>query len=132
MCGNTRAWPGLLATLLLVGRADPLETELFSDSATTRISSMAELKSRIARARPGDVLILDDGKYTATADTVVDRAGTASAPIIITAQSIGGVELTGTHGITFGSKAAFVQIRGFHFRNATGSLRMPSGSHHCR
>src|SRR5688572_1712607 len=121
-----------LVAMLLGSCADPMETELVSGPATVRVSSLAELKSRIASARPGDVIIVDDGQYTTTSDTVIDRAGTASAPILITAQSIGGVELTGSHGITFGSKAAHAQIRGFRFLNATGSLRMPSGSHHCR
>jgi hypothetical protein len=135
MSGETRKqhWQIALALLFIGACGDRWERlEVVSGSATTRVSSLADLKNRIAGARPGDVIILGNGRYTASADTVVDRAGTASAPIVIAAETVGGVEINGSHGLTFGSKAAFVQIRGFHFRNATGTLRMPSGSHHCR
>ena len=107
-------------------------TEVVSAPATTRVSSIAELKSRLGSARPGDTIILTNGTYTTTSDTVITRAGTASAPIVVTAESVGGVEINGSHGITFGDGAAFAQIRGFKFRNAAGTLKMPTGSHDCR
>ena len=126
-----RAWvAGVLATLSCF--SDYTNLDVVSSSATTRVSSMAELKSRLASARPGDVIILTDGKYTTTSDTVITRAGTAAAPITVTAESIGGVEISGSQGIAFGSGAAFAVIRGFVFKNAAGTLRMPTGSNHCR
>jgi hypothetical protein len=107
-------------------------TEVVSAPATTRVSSIAELKSRIGSARPGDTIILTNGTYTTTSDTVITRAGTAAAPHRRHRESVGGVEINGSHGITFGDGAAFAQIRGFKFRNAAGTLTMPTGSHDCR
>jgi hypothetical protein len=110
----------------------PSAVEGTSAAATFRVSSISELRTRIDKANPGDVIILANGTYTTTSDTEVTRKGSASAPILITAETIGGVELRGTHGITIGDGAAFVQIRGFKFRHAASTLSMPSSSNHCR
>jgi poly(beta-D-mannuronate) lyase len=124
----------LVAGLLAATACSDVYTsnEVVSSSATNKVTSISELKSRIGSARPGDVFIVANGTYTTSSDTVINRAGTAAAPIVITAESVGGVEINGSHGITFGSGAAFVQIRGFKFRNAAGTLKMPTGTHNCR
>jgi hypothetical protein len=125
----------LVAGLLAAAACAPVpssDLEGIRSAATFQVTSVAELKSRIGSARPGDVIVMADGTYTTSSDTLINRQGTASAPILITAEHVGGVVLEGSNGISFGGAAAYVQVRGFQFRNASGTLKMPSGSHHCR
>jgi poly(beta-D-mannuronate) lyase len=123
----------LLAGLLAVGCFDDgTSSEVVSSPATSKVTSIAELKSKLGSARPGDVIIVANGSYSTSSDTVITRAGTAAAPIVVAAETVGGVVITGSHGISFGSGAAFAQVRGFKFRNAAGTLKMPTGTHHCR
>jgi poly(beta-D-mannuronate) lyase len=111
---------------------EPPDAERVVSAATLTVSSATQLADAVSTARPGDVIVVANGSYDLGGGVTVDRAGTSGKPISITAQSVGGVQIRGDGGITLGSKAAFVQIRGFHFRNAASSLSMPSGSHDCR
>src|SRR4051812_48770399 len=83
------------------------EIEGRTSAATFRVSSINELRTRISAARAGDTIIVANGTYPTSSDTAISRAGTANEPILITAETIGGVEIRGTHGITFDDGAAF-------------------------
>jgi len=100
--------------------------------ATYTVSSIADLRSRINAAAAGDTIIVANGSYSASSSIAINRKGTASQPITIRAQSVGAVTITGSAGFTFGSSAAYVELRGFVFAHAAGSVSLPSGSHHCR
>jgi poly(beta-D-mannuronate) lyase len=111
---------------------EPTDAEAVVSAATVQVSTAARLEAAVAAARPGDVIVVADGSYDLGDGIAVDREGASGKPILITAETIGGVEIRGKGGITVSSGAAFIQIRGFHFRNAASSLSMPSGSRHCR
>ena len=83
-------------------------------AATYAVDSVAALQSRIDAAVPGDVITLKDGGYVTAAALAVKCAGSGDHPITIEAQTVGGVELGGTHGFEVVSPAAWVVIRGIN------------------
>lgn len=94
----------------------------FSHTKNPLASSLSELMDSINKARPGDHIILKDGKYDTgewlqdnAAETMLVKArGTQDAPIVIAAESIGGVEITGPAGFEF-QGSAYLVIKGFKF-----------------
>src|SRR4051812_43240635 len=122
------AFPSLARTrLLLAGMLSLLP--LVSSAATYMVTSISQLQTRINAAVAGDTIVLADGTYTTSAAITVNRAGTAAAPVMIAAESIGGVTINGTSGFVFASPAAYVQIEGFRFLHAA-AMNIPSGTNH--
>ena len=76
------------------------------------VSSLDQLRMRVAAAQPGDTVVLADGTYNNPSAIVIDRKGTAAQPIVVAAQTIGGATISGAAGLTFGSNAAYVEMRG--------------------
>jgi hypothetical protein len=101
-------------------------------AATYEVASVSALQSAISGAVAGDTIIVKNGVYTTSAAITVNKVGTAAAPIVIKAETVGGAEFQGTHGISLGSPAAYVVIEGFVFSHASGRLSMPTGTQHCR
>jgi poly(beta-D-mannuronate) lyase len=101
-------------------------------AAPIEVSSVEMLKTAIDRAAPGDRIVVADGVYTNTEPISISQQGTAALPIVISAQSIGGVEIRGTAGFTFTRSAAYVVVQGFRFTHAAGTMELPAGTHHCR
>jgi poly(beta-D-mannuronate) lyase len=101
-------------------------------AATYKVASIAELQARISSALPGDTIVVHNGVYTTSAYITVDRQGTESAPIRIVAQTIGGVEITGTHGFNVVSPAMYIEIDGFLFTHQSGRNQIRSGATHIR
>jgi Chondroitinase B/HYR domain len=102
-------------------------------SATTyEVASVADLQAAIGVAVAGDTIIVKNGVYTTSAAISVNKVGTAAAPIVIKAETTGGVEFQGTHGISLISPAAYIVIEGFVFSHASGRISMPTGTHHSR
>jgi poly(beta-D-mannuronate) lyase len=99
-------------------------------AASTRVTSISALQSAINTAGPGDTLTLADGSYSASGITI-GRAGTASAPITITAETVGGATIAGSGGFRFTGTAAYVVVRGFRLTHS-GAVETAVGSHHCR
>jgi hypothetical protein len=102
-----------------------------ASAATYVVNSISSLQSRLNAAVGGDTIIVTNGTYTTSSAITVNRAGTSSAWIVITAESIGGVTITGTHGFSFSSPAAFVEVEGFRFLHAN-AINIPSGTNHIR
>src|SRR5690349_14548531 len=96
-------------------------------AATYTVTSIADLNTRISSAVAGDIIIVQDGVYTTSSSIGVTRTGTAANPILIRAQTVGGVEITGTHGFNISSPAAYIIVEGFKFTHSN-SLSISTGT----
>jgi poly(beta-D-mannuronate) lyase len=97
-----------------------------------RVSSISELQSRIDSALAGDQIIVVNGVYTTTGSIKVAKQGTSASPILISAETIGGVEINGPAGFDVESPASYVVIKGFKFTHAIGTVQVRAGASHCR
>ncbi|MFZ6014060.1 MAG: chondroitinase-B domain-containing protein [Bacteroidota bacterium] len=120
-CFQLKAW--MILTMMLLASAKL--------SAQT-VTSLSALQNAIDNASAGAVITLANGTYTTSADIVITKQGTATAPITIQAQSIGGVTINGTAGFSVNSPAAYIVIKGFRFAHSASQATMASGTHHCR
>jgi poly(beta-D-mannuronate) lyase len=103
---------------------------LFAKSIT--VSSIADLKTAINDAKPGDIIYLKNGIYTTTSDIPINRVGTKSQPITISAQQQGAVEITGSGGFSLVSPAAYIIITGFKFTHAASKAKLAGGTSFCQ
>lgn len=99
---------------------------------TFRVSSIADLQSRINSAVAGDLIILTNGVYTTSGAITITRQGTAQHPIVISADTIGGAEIRGSASFSLNSPAAFIVIRGFRLTHAIGTVQVQAGATNCR
>ena len=97
-----------------------------------RVDSLSDLRSAIANASPGDKIIVTDGKYINEGPIDIASAGTKTAQIEISAETVSGVEISGSVGFSFKSPAAYVILQGFRLTHKAGTLVLPAGTHHCR
>jgi len=102
-----------------------------ASAATYNVSNLTDLRNRINSAVAGDTIILANGVYDSTSAITLDRQGTATDRIVVTAQTTGGAEVRGSAGFTFGTSAAYMDLRGFRLTHS-GKVNLPAGSHHCR
>src|SRR5262245_59040264 len=110
----------------------PLILALTAAAPPSAVDSLAALQARIEAAKPGDVITVTDGTYTATGPITVKAQGTAGKPIRIVAATAGGVTIAGTDGFDAVSGAAYVEIDGFVFTHRSGKTQVHSGAHHIR
>lgn len=115
------AWMGLLLPMCSLGQGAELS-----------VDSIRALTIRLNQALPGDTIVVKNGVYTTTAGITVRRAGEPGQPITIAAESVGGVEINGTHGFNVVQPAAHIVIRGFHFTHAAGKNTVAAGTRHVR
>ncbi len=108
------AWPGIAA---------------ITPAATQLVSSISALQSALSSASPGDVIQLADGSYSTSSDISISRSGTASAPIVVRAQHVGGATITGSGGFTIGASTSYVTLSGFTLTGSQG-LSIPVGATH--
>ncbi|NIG53920.1 chondroitinase-B domain-containing protein [Chitinophaga sp. Cy-1792] len=101
-------------------------------AATVNVSSLSALQTAINNAVAGDVIILANGVYTASSNITISKQGTAALPITIQAQTIGGVEINGTAGISIASPAKYIIIKGFVFKFNASKATMAAGTSFCR
>jgi poly(beta-D-mannuronate) lyase len=107
-------------------------TGTFTTFAQTTVTSLSALQTAINNAVPGAVIILADGAYTAGAAIIIDKQGTASQPITIRAQRIGGAGIAGTAGFSLVSPATHIIIQGFRFTHSASHATMAAGTSFCR
>lgn len=101
-------------------------------AATITVTSLSALQTAINSAVAGDIIILANGTYTASADITVNKQGTAAAPITIQAASIGGAIIGGTNGFNIVSPAKYIIIKGFKFTHSASQATMGTGTSFCR
>jgi poly(beta-D-mannuronate) lyase len=109
-----------------------LTPQLLAAATTHRVNSLAALAAHLDRANPGDEIVLADGVYATTNSIEVRCAGTATNRIIIRSETIGGVELTGSHGFQISPSAAHVIIQGFKFTHRSGGAAISFGANFIR
>ena len=97
-----------------------------------RVDSPAALREALRRAVPGDRIQLKDGVHQLDATLSIRSGGTADRPLIIEAETLGGAELTGSHGIAIGESAEHVVIRGLRLTHAAGRFTVAAGARHIR
>lgn len=81
--------------------------------AQTYVSDPEDLQDFVNAAAPGEVFIVPNGTYN-DFEASFEASGTASNPIIIKAETVGGVTLTGESHFVF-KKAAHIILQGFVF-----------------
>jgi poly(beta-D-mannuronate) lyase len=101
-------------------------------AATRPVDSLEALQAAINKAQPGDTIVLKNGAYRTTGALTIAAAGKSDQPVVIAAETVGGVDLGGTHGFDVVSPAAHVIIRGFHFTHAAGTNTIRFGATHVR
>jgi poly(beta-D-mannuronate) lyase len=101
-------------------------------AATHIVNSIAAFQQRINEASAGDTITLKDGAYTTSTPIEVKCVGEASRPVTLAAESVGGVELGGTHGFNVSGPAAHIVIRGFRLTHASGRNTIAAGTSHVR
>lgn len=126
---NARLVPWIGGLFIIVALATSPTT---AAAARYDVRSIAELQARLDQAAPGDSIVLRDGAYATSAAIRVARAGRAGAPIVITAQRLLGVTITGTHGFDVSAPASYVEIIGFTFTHASGTTAIGPGATYVR
>jgi len=102
-------------------------------AAEIPVANSAGLNAAIAAAKPGDTLVLADGVWRDTI-LLLNKAGTAQAPITIRARTPGAVVFTGSSRLQF--DAPYVIVDGLCFKG--GALTQQDkqvvrfNSNHCR
>jgi poly(beta-D-mannuronate) lyase len=99
----------LVATFMLAVLASP-----FGYSTQYRVSTAAGIASRMLTAQPGDTLTMTNGTWI-NQSIMFAGFGTAAAPIILRAESYGGVVLTGTSTLNISGRNLVAD--GLLFRN---------------
>lgn len=95
------------------------------------VNSLEQLKTAISNAVAGDRIVLVDGIYHTDAIISISAKGTAIYPIVIEAQTVGGVTLSGEGGFTLTGNSAYVVIKGFVFTHKGGTTGIDSTVKHC-
>jgi Chondroitinase B len=101
-------------------------------ATTTNVNSISGLQSAINSAVAGDEIVVANGLYTTSAPISVSRRGTALAPIIIRAETIGGVEITGSDGFDLNTGSSHIEVKGFVFTHDTNGAFIDAGATYCR
>lgn len=87
------------------------------------VRSLDELQAAIGRAVPGSVITVANGTYEGPVP-ITGKRGTCDEPIVIRAESVGGVVLTGAQTFVL-SASSDVTISGFAFRGQTSTFEVP-------
>jgi len=83
-----------------------------AQASSVLVSNQQQLKEALAKAQPGDTIMLDKGWWKDVALTI-ETSGTKEKPIVVTAATPGAVQFTGNSFIRFGSD--YVVVSGIHF-----------------
>jgi poly(beta-D-mannuronate) lyase len=102
-----------------------------ASAQTVKVSSIPSLQEAINNASAGDIIIVANGTYTTMGSITIQRKGTKDKPVTIKAETTGGVEINGTNGFIIASGSEYIIVKGFIFRQKTGSCSVTAGAKHC-
>ena len=85
---------------------------------TVRVTSLSGLASAVGNALPGDHIVMANSTYTTGGRITLRARGTFDSPIVVTAETVGGVTIDGTGGFLV-DDSSYLVIRGFVFRHGT-------------
>lgn len=86
----------------------------FAHAADILVTTPQELKSAVAKAKPGDVILLKNKAWT-DVQLVVSGKGTKEKPIWVKPEIGDKVEISGKSNLKIGGE--YIYIKGFHFKN---------------
>ncbi|GAA1566393.1 polysaccharide lyase 6 family protein [Kribbella hippodromi] len=113
------ATTGLAGATAAVGLTATLPAAAKTGAGTVR--TLAELRDAISRAVPGSVITVANGTYEVPAGAplaITGKRGKPDRPIVIQAESIGGVVLTGEQSFVL-TGSSDITLSGFAFRQRT-------------
>lgn len=91
----------------------------FASAKVIRVDSIEALHAAVPKAEPGDEVVLADGEYR-DAELRIHGEGADGAPVLVRAETVGGVKLTGESSLRLWGK--FVTVQGLSFVDGhTGS-----------
>ena len=133
---NALAMCGLLAAVVagMVGgcssanSSSRVETNGFHSAKTLLVGTLGELQNAINTAVPGEEIVLAQGTYVSDGPITINCAGKPGNPVLIRAQGVGEVEITGKAGFTFGASAQWVALQGFTFTHSSATMMLPAGT----
>lgn len=96
-----------------------------------KVNSVASLQQAINNSKPGDRIVVQIGTYTTSESIVVTKQGSPLKPITIEAETMGGVEINGTNGFLISTPSSYIIIKGFVFKQKTGTTNIAEGATHC-
>lgn len=106
-------------------------------SAATKVSTPNALRIAVAKANPGDTILLENKEWK-NATLIIYGNGTEEKPIVIMPETMGKVTITGESYMLIGG--SHLVIKGFHFKNGfspklgviTYRINNDSLANHCR
>jgi hypothetical protein len=111
-------------TRLLTGRTRPVPRRDPTSATLVAVGSTAALRSALASAQPGHVIVLSDGIYPGA--FALGASGTSENPIVIRGQSLSGAILDGqncTGCNVLEVSGSYVHVEDLTIRNAVRALR---------
>ncbi len=103
----------------------------FASSQSIKVNSIPALQQAINNASPGESIVVNNGSYSTSESIAISGKGTKDKPIKIEAETVGGVEISGTNGFVISSGSEYIIVKGFFFKQKTGTCSIAAGATHC-
>jgi poly(beta-D-mannuronate) lyase len=84
--------------------------------------ALSGLANAVADAQPGDHIVVRNGSYSSGGRIYLRGTGTFDNPVVVTAETVGGVTVTGSSGFTV-EDSSYLVVRGFVFKHGQGDER---------
>lgn len=103
-----------------------------SSQATIKwVQTSETMETAIENANPGDTIIVRSGRYDTGGSVTMPSGGTQAHPVLIKAEEVGSVELTGETYLDL-RQVSYVTIQGFIWTSTDVTAIKTQASHHIR